>query len=213
MPDSDYFLELQTQTGWGRVLVRFLDWIDPQTDWLTLDMGCGPGLMPALLSQRGCCSFGVDLDLEMFQPAPLHPQVASADIFNLPFPTETFDLITASNLLFLFPDPQMALREMARLLSPKGQIATLNPTEQLTVTAATELADARGLSGLARETLLNWASRTETHFYWTEAETAQLFIAAGLELTETRTAMGPGFARFARALPLWGTLSAHTAVG
>lgn len=202
MTDADYFLELQTQTGWGRVLVRFRDWIDPQADWLTLDVGCGPGLMPALLVQKGCRSLGVDLDLEMFQPAPLHPQAASADVFNLPFPAETFDLIIASNLLFLLPAPSIALREMACLLSPKGQIATLNPTERLTAAAATELADARGLSGLARDTLLNWAARAETHHHWTEAETGQLFAAAGLELIETRTTMGPGFARFARALPL-----------
>ena len=134
----------------------------------------------------------------MLLPAPLHPQVVAADVLHLPFSVQSFDLITASNLLFLLPDPQVTLREMTNLLHPNGQIAMLNPTEHLTVAAATELADKRNLSGLARDSLLNWAARAEAHFHWTESETAQLFAAAGLALTETHTTMGPGFARFAR---------------
>ena len=199
-PDSDYFFELQIKTGWGRVLARFRDWLRPQSGWLTLDVGCGPGLLPALLTQKGCRSLGIDLDLEMLLPAPLHPKVAAADVMQLPFPEKSFDLITASNLLFLLSDPEGALRELVRLLSPKGQIATLNPSENLTVAAATELANRHNLSGLPRESLLNWAVRAETHFQWTEAETAQLFAIASLELAESQTTMGPGFARFARGV-------------
>jgi hypothetical protein len=111
-------------------------------------------------------------------------------------------LITASNLLFLLPDPQSALQQAAFLLRPGGQLVTLNPSEHLTVAAAKKMAETRGLSGLARNTLLNWAARAEVHCHWTEAETAQLFAAAGLELMETHTTIGPGFARFARGLLL-----------
>ena len=198
--DADNFLNLQTQTGWGRVLSRFSDWIDPLAGWLTLDVGCGPGLMPALLAQKDCRSFGMDINHRMFLPAPLHPQVATGNVMFPPFPDREFDLITASNLLFLLPDPQIALLQVVRLLRPGGQIATLNPSEHLTVAAAQQLAEARSLSGLARTTLLNWAARAEVHFHWTEAETAQLFASAGLELKETYTTMGPGFARFARGI-------------
>ena len=200
MNDADYFLELQTNTGWGRVLIRLRDWIEPQAGWLTLDVGCGPGLMPALLAQNGCRALGVDLDPEMFRPAPLHPQVALADALRLPFPAETFDLVTASNLLFLLPRPQAALREMARLLRPGGQMVALNPAEQLSRAAAESLADSRNLTGFARRSLLNWAGLAERHARWTETETADLFAAAGLTLTETRLTMSPGFARFARGV-------------
>jgi ubiquinone/menaquinone biosynthesis C-methylase UbiE len=198
MPDADYFSALQSQTGWGRVLVCFRDWIKPQAGWLTLDVGCGPGLLPALLAQAGCRSLGVDRDFAMFRPNPLCPNVGVADVSHLPFPTQHFDLITASNLLFLLSDPQAALREMVWLLRPEGQIATLNPSEHLTIKTATALVDERGLSGLARETLLNWAVRAEAHFHWNEFQTAQLFASAGLELIATHTTMGPGFARFGR---------------
>ena len=200
MPDSDYFLELQTQTGWGRVLSQFRDWINPQPGWLTLDVGCGPGLMPALLAQRDCRSLGIDIDPLMFLPNPLHPQVATADMMHLPFPNQVFDLITASNLLFLLPNPLTALSVMRRLLCSGGHLAILNPSEHLTVAATMKLIEARNLTGLARETLLNWAVRAEAHFHWTEVESADLFAAVELELIETRTIMGPGFARLVRGI-------------
>ena len=33
----------------------------------------------------GCKAVGVDLDMEMFHPSPLHPMVAVANVFDLPF--------------------------------------------------------------------------------------------------------------------------------
>jgi SAM-dependent methyltransferase len=66
------FRLIQTQTGWGKVLADFADWLAPKAGWSALDIGCGPGLFPALLEARGCHSFGVDLDMDMFRPNPLH---------------------------------------------------------------------------------------------------------------------------------------------
>ena len=63
MPDSDYSLELRTQTGWGKVLARWRNWISPQKGWLTLDVGFGLGLVPALLAQNDC--LGVDIDMKL----------------------------------------------------------------------------------------------------------------------------------------------------
>ncbi len=203
MSDSDYFLELQTQTGWGRVLSQFTEWCRPQQGWLTLDVGTGPGLLPTIFTQAGCCAFGVDLEPEMFKPAPLHSEVAVADSLDLPFPSQTFDLVTASNLLFLLPQPIDALSEMTRLVSAEGQIAMLNPSEYLNVDAATKFADQRDLDGLARDTLLNWAARAEKHNQWTESQLRVNFASIGLELSETNTAVGPGFARFARGSLSW----------
>ncbi len=200
MTKADYFLTLQTQTGWGRVLTRLRDWIKPQAGWTALDVGCGPGLMPALLDRAGCRAIGIDLAPEMFRPAPLHPQVALANALYLPFPDASFDLVTASNLLFLLPQPEQALREMTRLLRPGGQVVTLNPTEELTVSAARSIAAERGLAGFARDSLLNWAGLAERNFHWTEAETAELFATAGLELIGSHLTISPGFARFARGI-------------
>lgn len=197
MPD---FFQIQTQTGWGQVLKTFADWCQPQPGWNTLDVGCGPGLLPSLLAQRGCRAFGVDRDEKALFPHSLYDQIVMADALRLPFSGRSFDLVTASNLLFLLPEPVAALAEMARLLRPGGQITVLNPSERLSVTAATALAGQRGLQGVARDSLINWATQAEANQRWGEAELHALFAAAGLRLTGTVLKVGPGLARFARAV-------------
>ncbi len=195
--DPDYFLELQTKTGWGSMLRSFVAWLNPQPACRALDVGCGPGLLPALLAQSGCHAIGIDSAPEMFRDA-LHPKLVLGDVYHLPLQKASFDLITASNLLFLLPDPLSALKEMAHLLAPNGEIALINPSEQMSVAAAAELAEARGLQGLARETLLNYAGRAERHYRWGEGDLHKLFSAAGIQLTATKLKMGMGLVRFAR---------------
>jgi ubiquinone/menaquinone biosynthesis C-methylase UbiE len=126
MGSVDYFLELQTKTGWGRVLSRFVDWIAPQTGWQTLDIGCGPGMLPALLAARDCHAFGVDLNPSIFSPQLLHRDVDAANTLCLPFPSGRFHLVTDSNVLLFLSEPQRALGEMRRVLRHPGQVAIPN---------------------------------------------------------------------------------------
>jgi len=191
------FLEIQTQTGWGGVLRGFAEWCQPQAGWLTLDVGCGPGLLPALLADYGCRAFGADLDAAALAQ-PLHPTLVQAQVVGLPFPEGVFHLVTASNLLFFLPDPGQAMREMRRLVRADGWVVLLNPSEYMSVAAATALADQRGLAGLDRDSLLGWARLTEAHQRWGEEELAALFAAAGMSLQQTTLKVGPGLARFAR---------------
>jgi len=194
--DADYFLELQTRTGWGRTLYGFAKWCETQPGWYTLDVGCGPGLLPAIFSSFGCKAVGVDIDVEMFHPSPLHPMVAIGDACWLPCKPRLFDLITATNLLFLLPQPIEVLLEMKRLLVPGGKLAMLNPSENLSQGAALAFARQQGLAGVAQDTLLNWARRAEAHQRWTEEETRGLFAQAGLVYMGSVLKVGPGFGRF-----------------
>ena len=88
-PLNAFFMEIQTQTGWGHVLQGFAAWCRPQPGWLTLDVGCGPGLLPALLARRGCRAFGVDMDKASLAQC-LYAALAQADAEWLPFPAESF---------------------------------------------------------------------------------------------------------------------------
>ena len=196
--DADYFISLQTQTGWGRTLASFADWCHPDPNWKTLDIGCGPGLLPALLQEKKCWAVGVDLDPKMFHPHPLHPIIALADAHILPFHPGTFHHVTACNLLFLIHDPRLILKDIVRVLLIGGQVAFLNPSENLTVEAANDFAKSRGFSGLALDSFLNWAARSEANHHRNESETRDLFTAAGLMLDETTLKICPGFARFSR---------------
>jgi SAM-dependent methyltransferase len=198
LSDAEYFLELQTQTGWGRTLAGFAAWCQAQPGWRVLDVGCGPGLLPALFARQGCPATGIDLDAAMFLPQPLHPQVLCASAEMLPFASGIFDLVTASNLLFLLADSRPVLSEMRRVARAGGVLALLNPSELLDQNAAAALADARALEGLARQTLLNWAARAEANHRWTEAETRSLLVSSGIQPVEISLRVGPGFARFTR---------------
>ena len=197
--DSNYFHELQSQTGWGHMLASFARWCAPQPGWRVLDVGCGPGLLPALFSQAGCRAFGTDLDPAMLIPGAVHPNSAVADALRLPFPSQYFEMVTASNLLYLLDAPLPVLHEFVRVLKTGGALAVLNPSEQMTVAAATALADERGLTGLARDTMLNYAARAENAVRWSAADLEKLFGQVGLLLKDTTLKMGAGLVRYARA--------------
>jgi SAM-dependent methyltransferase len=199
-PDPTFF-EIQTASAWGQTLLRFAEWclVNLPPGAAALDVGCGPGLLPAQLAQRGATAFGVDVEF-IPRTARLHPRLAQADALRLPFPGAAFDLVCASNLLFLLPDPQQALQEMARLLRPGATLAVLNPSERMSVAAAAALADARRLSGLDRQSLLGWAARAESHHRWDEPALARLLASAGLTMTHSVLKIGPGLARWARAV-------------
>jgi ubiquinone/menaquinone biosynthesis C-methylase UbiE len=194
--DSDYFQELQTKTGWSRTLYGFALWCSPESGWHTLDVGCGPGLLPAIFSKFGCRSVGVDLELEMFRPSPLHSKIVVANTFHLPFKSQSFDLLTASNLIFLLSEPARALEEMKRVLRPGGKLAMLNPSEHLNDQSALDYAVESSLDGVARETLLNWARRAIENHHWTEEETIDLYKDAGMKYMASALKVGPGFGRF-----------------
>lgn len=72
----------------------------------------------------------------------------------------------------------------------------LNPSEALTEQAAWRFADEKGLQGLARDTLLNWARRAREFQHWTEQETYALYKEAGMKCMGCILKVGPGFGRF-----------------
>ncbi|MFZ5807723.1 MAG: class I SAM-dependent methyltransferase [Chloroflexota bacterium] len=193
------FLTVQTQSAWRKTLFRFAEWCAPSPGWRTLDVGCGPGLLPAYFGKLGCQAYGVDLDEGGLQ-YPLHHQLACADALALPFAEKCFELVSMTNLLFLLEHPLEALLEARRVLVEGGILCTLNPSEHLTRNQARETAERHALQGADRESLLNWAARAEQGQRWNEAETAQLFRTAGFACVETILKMDVGLARFSRGI-------------
>jgi SAM-dependent methyltransferase len=194
------FYQIQTQTGWGRTLRTAADWCLPQPGWVTLDLGCGPGFLPALLADQGCRAFGIDIAPAAFKDGRLHPHLARADAGFTPFRSRSFHLLTAVNLLFLLPDPGPVLHEMRRLVHPGGQIVVLNPSERLSLASAEALADRRDLVGAARQTFLNWGRLAEAHHRWTEQDLISIFSSSGFRVVEFKSIIGDGLARLVRAV-------------
>ncbi|TAK13048.1 MAG: methyltransferase domain-containing protein [Anaerolineae bacterium] len=191
--DATYFLELQTKTGWGRTLAKFAEWCAIPAGSVALDVGSGPGLLAKLLAESGVRAYGVDVDAGMIAQR-LHAGMIHADTLRLPFGDGTADYALASNVLYLMTEPQPALNEMARAAK---RVALLNPSELMTMQAATELADAAGLEGLARDTMLNYAGRAERLARWDEDDLRRMLAAAGMALERTALTVGSGLVRLA----------------
>jgi len=196
--DFSNFFDVQTKTVWGRVLVEFVSFCRPKPASVILDIGCGPGLLPAIFAREDHATYGIDIDFALLSSS-LSPNIVQADGSEPPFVPSRFNLITATNVLFLLDDPFAALRAWRRLLTLDGKLCLINPSERLSISAATKLAVSRGLDGTARESLLIWARNAETHFRWTETETRELLAQAGFQLEESALRVGPGFARFVHA--------------
>jgi ubiquinone/menaquinone biosynthesis C-methylase UbiE len=88
-----------------------------------LDIGCGSGLLLAALGDDVRQRVGCDLRGELYvQVREQVPTVlfAQADGMQLPFPDDSFDLVTCLAVIGEFVDWRGALQEMARCVAPGG---------------------------------------------------------------------------------------------
>ena len=90
---------------------------------LILDCGCGTGNNLVLLGRFGQ-AFGFDLaaiGLKIAREAG-RTRIARASVTAVPFPSDTFDIVTSFDVLYSLeaPDEQAAVREMFRVTKPGG---------------------------------------------------------------------------------------------
>ncbi len=95
-----------------------------------LDVGCGDGTLALAASQYGPHRVaGCDPDAHMVACAYTqatregrHIDFAVARSQILPYADETFDVVTCVTVLTFIADPEVALREMSRVLRPGGRL-------------------------------------------------------------------------------------------
>jgi len=98
-----------------------------------LDIGCGPGTITADLAERVAPGpvLAVDQSGEVLDVARAEVQrhnlsnvtFTTADVHNLEFPDDAFDVVHAHQVLQHVADPVQALREMRRVCRPGGIVA------------------------------------------------------------------------------------------
>lgn len=99
-----------------------------------LDLGTGTGRLLQLLSDRYRRALGIDASRDMLSVARANldkagivkASVRQGDILNLPLDAAEFDLVTVHQVLHFLDQPELALGEAARLVSPGGRLAVID---------------------------------------------------------------------------------------
>ncbi len=115
--------------GRRRLVMRLLEsHLKLGSGWL-LDAGCGTGALLSELQQRASHVVGLDLEPLALRYARQRGEFAlvQARLEALPFRSDTFDAITALDVLEHLPDDRPALRELRRVLKPDGVLIITVP--------------------------------------------------------------------------------------
>jgi ubiquinone/menaquinone biosynthesis C-methylase UbiE len=201
-PDLNaYYAQMNVSAGWRVILASFARFVAPPAGAISLDVGCARGaLVEQLAVDHACRAYGVDYAFELLRQAGHGQGFVVGALPFLPFRAGVFDLITATNVLYLLDQPSVALHELVRLLPKGGMFAMLNPSPAMNRLSAAQLAEERGLTGFERDNFITWGEVAEQHVRWSAEDIETLFAEAGLRLIETQTRIGAGLARYAKGL-------------
>ena len=116
-------------TNWG------LNLVDVQNGWTMLDVGCGGGftIRRLLKRSRGARVYGIDISEESVAKArKVNAEVLDKQVFvtqgsaeKLPYEDGKFDLVTAVETVYFWPNLPNCLQEVRRVLKPSGKFAIL----------------------------------------------------------------------------------------
>jgi SAM-dependent methyltransferase len=118
----------RTLTGCASFLLPYL-----QPGMMILDCGCGPGSLSLELAERVAPGPVVGIDREPSQLATAREAASArglsnirfdeADVYSLPFPDGSFDVVFSHALISHLGEPIRALAEQRRVLRPEGLVA------------------------------------------------------------------------------------------
>jgi ubiquinone/menaquinone biosynthesis C-methylase UbiE len=116
-------------TNWG------LDLVEIQDDWTMLDIGCGGGatLKRLLKRSKNAQVYGIDISEESVAKArQINADVLDKQVFvqqgsvaELPYEDEMFDLVTAVETVYFWPNLPNCLQEVRRVLKSGGHFAIM----------------------------------------------------------------------------------------
>jgi len=94
-----------------------------------LDVGAGTGRLAVTLLRRGAKVTALDVSAKMLEK--LHKKnpaikIVEGDAEDLPFESESFDLVTAAFVVVHLKDPAIFFKEAERVLRPGGELIVTN---------------------------------------------------------------------------------------
>lgn len=116
------------------VVAEKVEFARPRPTDLVLDVACGAGAFVLALAPRVRFAHGIDLTYEMlhqarqFQRARQISNVSfeAGEAEQLPYPDAAFDLVTCQCSLHHIPKPQVALKEMLRVMKPESRLLIID---------------------------------------------------------------------------------------
>jgi SAM-dependent methyltransferase len=106
---------------------RLLEWLDPKEGERVLDVACGRGTLTLKIAEKGCRVCGIDISEDVINSAiqfakreKIACEFQIGDAECLPYPDDCFDKVISSSSLEHFKDDLSALKEMNRVLRPRG---------------------------------------------------------------------------------------------
>ena len=121
----------------GRVYRWGLGYISTAPDSTILDVGCGGGEVVRLIATQVPKGnvYGVDHSLEMVRLSKRvnrsliesgRVEISHGSVSSLPYSDEMFDAVTAFETIQFWPDLSGDLREVKRVLKPRGEFLVVN---------------------------------------------------------------------------------------
>ena len=106
---------------------RVCEYISPHLDMNmdVLELACGSGQLSFSLAQHTKTWIGTDFSEQMILEAKKHGEYENltfevADATSLSFADEEFDSVLIANALHIMPNPDLAMKEIHRVLKPNG---------------------------------------------------------------------------------------------
>jgi ubiquinone/menaquinone biosynthesis C-methylase UbiE len=118
----------------AEIMGEKVEFAKPKAGERTLDVACGPGELVLGLAARVGFARGIDLTEAMLLQARefqrqrniLNAAFDRGEAEHLPYPDHSFDLVSCQCSIHHMPKPELALREMLRVLKPEGRMMVID---------------------------------------------------------------------------------------
>lgn len=104
--------------------------LDIKQDDVVLDVGCGGGMNVKRMAEKAKKVYGVDYSIESVKLSREvnersigngNVEILEANVKSLPFDDNTFDIVTAFETVYFWPDIEKCFAEVKRVLKPGGK--------------------------------------------------------------------------------------------
>ena len=124
---QDWHNRFLVQAQWTRALrAYFFELLKEQSQERILDIGCGTGVLLSDLQALSPAEiFGADINLDnlsLAQRGSPETHLTGSDVFQLPFPDSSFDLVLCHYFLLWTGHPAAAIKEMQRVTADNGYV-------------------------------------------------------------------------------------------